>query len=148
MVYEWAIKDTKLDPNIAGAVCEELEKTGEVTPKRLLDASRPEDAPLHGEFEWDDSIAAEKYRTGQARHIITNLKITTTEAGSTKAYVSLEHSPYKESKGYESILKVMSDEDKRKQLLNNARYDMKMFKAKYQSLKELAKVFDAMNEVM
>ena len=55
MVYKW--KDAariKSDAQTAGEICEKLEKNGGLTAKRLVDESRPEDAPLHKEFEWND----------------------------------------------------------------------------------------------
>lgn len=52
MVYEWKITGIcKVDANIAGAVCEELKNTVGLTRENLVNASRPEDAPLHDEFE-------------------------------------------------------------------------------------------------
>jgi hypothetical protein len=63
MVYKW--KDAarlKTDAQTAGEICEKLEKNGGLTAKRLADESRPEDAPLHKEFEWNDATAAEAYR--------------------------------------------------------------------------------------
>lgn len=43
---------------------------GDLTPRAVVDESRPEDAPLHPAFEWDDAKAADEYRLGQARSII------------------------------------------------------------------------------
>ena len=43
----------------------DLYQQGKTTAKDLVDASRPEEAPLHKLFEWNDSIAAEKYREEQ-----------------------------------------------------------------------------------
>ena len=67
----------KADPNIAAKVFEELSESVGLTPESLLDASRDEDAPLHKEFEWDDSVAAEKYRVTQAGHLIRSIVIQT-----------------------------------------------------------------------
>ena len=52
--YTWlAGSRHKVDAEVAGRVCEELERNGGLTAERLVEASRPEDAPLHKEFEWD-----------------------------------------------------------------------------------------------
>lgn len=76
MIYQWKPGSRfKVDANTAGAVCGQLEAAGNLSAKSLLDASRPEDAPLHSEFEWNDSIAAEKFREGQARNIINHLVV-------------------------------------------------------------------------
>lgn len=52
---------------------------GHLTPRAVVDASRPSDALLHHEFEWDDSVAAERHREEQARNIIRSIKIETVE---------------------------------------------------------------------
>ena len=40
----------KTDAQTVGEICEKLERNGGLTAKRLVDESRPEDAPLHKEF--------------------------------------------------------------------------------------------------
>lgn len=58
----------------AVTAAEELDRIraarGELTAAAVLDESRPEDAPLHAAFEWDDSKAAEHYRLQQSRQLI------------------------------------------------------------------------------
>lgn len=49
---------------------------GVLTPEAVLDFARPDDSPLHSYFEWDDSVAAEKYRYRQAQGLITKVKVT------------------------------------------------------------------------
>lgn len=41
-----------------------------LTPEMLLDAARDEDHPLHASFEWDDGVAANKWRLEQAGRMI------------------------------------------------------------------------------
>ena len=66
----------KVSAELAGQVCQSLSDSPEgLTAKRLVDVSRDESAPLHAEFEWDDSVAGEKYREEQARKIIQHLII-------------------------------------------------------------------------
>ena len=47
-----------------------IESTIGLTPANVVDVSRPENAPLHRVFLWDDSAAAEKYRQHQAQGLI------------------------------------------------------------------------------
>ena len=139
MVYEWKQNIYKTDAQIAGEVCEELEKTVGLTSQTLLDASRPDDAPLHNEFEWNDSKAAEKYREEQARHIICNLSVVSEVTEPTRAFVTL-HTKVGEKSNYEPVIEVMKDGDKQKQLLEQAKRELGFFKTKYQTLIELAGV--------
>ena len=44
-----------------------------VSPDNLLEESRPAGAVLHGLFEWDDTVAAEKFRAEQARTCVVHI---------------------------------------------------------------------------
>ncbi|NBW16380.1 MAG: hypothetical protein EBR82_51210 [Caulobacteraceae bacterium] len=46
-----------------------------VTPTAVVNAARPDDAPLHPAFEWDDAIAAEAHREHQARYLIRSVTV-------------------------------------------------------------------------
>ena len=67
---------TGIDPQVAG---EQLDliytRHNELTASLVVDAARPEDAPLHPGFEWNDSIAAERHREHQARNLIRSVQI-------------------------------------------------------------------------
>lgn len=52
------------------------EEHGHLTPELVVDAARPEHSPLHDLFEWDDSVAGERWRREQARHLIIQCRVT------------------------------------------------------------------------
>lgn len=62
-----------------GTLREELqalyETQGELTPIMVVDVARDPAHPLHTRFEWDDSVAGEKYRRHQARQLIRSVRI-------------------------------------------------------------------------
>ena len=149
MVYKWKNFSYKTSANVAGEVCEELDRTVGLTPENLVDASRPEDAPLHSEFEWDDQVAAEEFRRTQARQMICNLSIVIEEKEMepVRAFFSLQNGFRKNTGTYESTIVILSDEEKRRKLFFNAARDMEAFKNKYQMLTELAEVFEAIDNV-
>ena len=60
---------------------------GELTAPLVVDESRPEEAPLHPAFEWDDAVAAERHREHQARNIIRSVKVITEDKPSEPVYV-------------------------------------------------------------
>ena len=145
MVYKW--KDAariKSDAQTAGEICEKLEKNGGLTAKRLVDESRPEDAPLHKEFEWDDATAAEAYREEQARYIIRSLIVQPEES---KREVVRAFFPMAEQKVFESLPVILSDAKKTSALLDMALRELKAFELKYSTLSQLAPVFGAIKEV-
>lgn len=137
MTYEWKTGYYKTSADVAGSVCKELENTVGLTAKNLVDASRPEDAPLHKEFEWRDDIAAEKFREQQARVLISNLVVITEETAPVRAYISINSA----GQSYESIEVVLKDEDKRMQMFARALGELDCFKRKYANLKEFSGVF-------
>ena len=49
---------------------------GELTPSQLLEDARKVRSPIHKFFDWDDSEAAEKWRTHQARQLISSVVVT------------------------------------------------------------------------
>ncbi len=146
MVYKWKpASQIKCDAQKAGEVCEKLEKTVGLTAKNLLDASRPEDAPLHGEFEWDDTKAAEAYRETQASYIIRMLCVAPEEEQKepVRAYFVTAT-----AKVYESVNVIMHDEDRRSALLETALKELESFRRKYSALSELSEVFAAIDKTL
>ena len=150
MVYQYKVKGLHKAPaQVAGEICEMLERSENgLTPKTLLDASRDVNAPLHGEFEWDDCEAAERYREHQASGIIRNLYIIPTEhtaIENTRAFVNV-HSETKHGR-YHNIRVVMDDEAMREKLFASAKRDMQSFIEKYKALECLSGVIAEMKLV-
>ena len=133
----------KVSAQVAGEECERLESEGRLTPQALVDESRPEDAPLHGCFEWDDTVAAEKWRQAQAAYIIRSVEVTVEESAEpVRAFVATISD---ESREYRSVGYVLRRADSREALLDSARRDLLAFRRKYQTLHELADVIAAID---
>jgi len=88
----------------------------------VLDEAKDESSPLHGHFEWDDSVAAEAHRRYQARVLIQRCKITVVESEPTtiRAFVSLQ-SDREAGGGYRMTTKVMDDAALREELMHDIR---------------------------
>ena len=77
-----------------------------LTPQVVVDESRPEDAPLHPAFEWDDSLAGERYRHIQARDLIKTVEViqpTNAVPEPEPAYVNVN----KSTRRYEPLTEVV-----------------------------------------
>lgn len=147
MVYEWKTgSQHRTDANTAGAVCEHLEASGNLTAKSLLDVSRPEDAPLHSEFEWNDSVAAEKFREDQARGIIRHLTIRL-DANPSEPVRSFFTVAQAGAKSYTSIETILTQNGLRDSLLHQAIKEMDAFQRKFNTLSELVGIFEAAAKV-
>lgn len=141
MTYQW--KTPYLMPVDAQKAGEELDrifsKIGALDPSSVVDESRPATAPLHPCFEWDDAIAAEKYRETQASCIIRNITVVSENSeqpNEVRAFVHVQ-------KTYQPIRIVLSDEEKMAEMLQNAVRELRSFQDKYKSLKALEPVFNA-----
>ncbi len=135
-MYAWkAGARMKVSAEVAGNVCAKLEQEGGLTAKRLVDVSRPEEAPLHGEFEWDDSAAAEKYRETQARDIMGHLIIVSEDkpAEPIRAYFNISEGDPK----YYSASVVVSEADKYEQLKQRVIRELVAIQKRYAMVKGL-----------
>ena len=119
-----------------------------VTAKELLDASRDENAPLHICFEWDDAIAAEHYRTDQARKIIKSVVVTTIKDDEppriVPVFLNVADKPKAQGQ-YAAYDIAFARGDWRDNVLHCALLELQAFQRKYSNLQELAAVFEAIN---
>lgn len=164
MKYAWK-RGThhKVSADTAAKVCEDLEAEGRLTANDLVDVSRPEDAPLHSEFEWADDIAAEKWRCHQARNIINSIVIVCNEVAAKETKLEINTGSEVNtvsgdtvrkffnvrisSPQYDSIEAISMDQEKKELLMEQAKKDMDAFERKYSMLMELMPVFEAMSAV-
>lgn len=149
MVYQWKpMSFVKADPQAAGTQMEYLEQNGGLTAARLLDANREVGTPLHDEFEWDDSVAAEKFRENQASYLIRHITVTetthSTEPVAVRAFVKVVEN---DAPVYANFARVLSDAELRSQMLNRAKSELAAFATKYETLEELSALFPIIKEV-
>lgn len=79
--YQWLQRfKAPISAEVAAAEFQRIEHSGTgLTPRAVVDASRPEHAPLHSLFEWDNERAADKWRLDQARQAISSLRVVVRE---------------------------------------------------------------------
>lgn len=146
-IYRWkAGSRMSGDPQKIGAICERLDRKGNLTPKALVDEGRKPKSPLHGCFEWDDTVAAEKYREVQAGYIIRSIEVEVKGiAEPTRAFVSVTSEGG--GKTYMGVEVAMAHEETRDDVLSAALSELRAFERKYAQLEELANVIDAIRQV-
>lgn len=132
----------KVDPVVAYNTIQELHEQGRSDARGIVDASRPVNAPLHPCFEWDDSIAAEKYREEQARLICRSIIIVPEEREEMKPVRAFFNIETQRNTPYEPTVVIMECPDKRERLLNAAKRELESFAAKYSCLQELDGVIE------
>jgi hypothetical protein len=149
--YRWKTYHfDKFDADVIGQHLEGLVKTHELTPHLVVQDARNHDSPIHGCFEWDDSVAAEKHREATAGALMRSLVIVTIRGD--------EHDDVKEplfvnvkvheTKQYVRAEKALEDPELREQILERAYRELQSFQQKYERLKELARVISAIKNAM
>lgn len=123
---------------------------GELTPPNIVQAARDPTSTLHPFFEWDGRKAAQEYRLEQARRLIRAV-IYTPEGSEhdTRIYVHVidrvvEKDPRPK---YVSFEKALQDPALYVQVLEQAKREARAFREKYAVLKELVKVFVAIDRL-
>lgn len=117
-----------------------LEEHGEITPELVVDAARPADSPIHSQFEWDDSVAAEAHRRGQARKLIRKVRVVygvdpEGRDKSVRAFVSVRQ-PDTPRPSYRPTEEVLQDPISRALLLREFQRDWLRFKARWEHVQE------------
>lgn len=144
MVYEWKSGSRiRADAQTAGEICQRLEREGRLSARDLLDESRPEDAPLHGEFEWNDGKAAENWREHQARHIIGSILVIPEKSEPVRGFFKIESC----GNQYESIQTILASADKTKDLFAEALKELRQIEGKYKAIERLSGVWEAIEAV-
>lgn len=131
----------------AQLVAEEIVSIGEkATPIQILDKARNPETELHKCFEWDDSIAAEKYRLSQARKVVCNLVIRETVKEESPP-IRFFYQP-KNGSGYHTTQIIYKDPDKYQALLASVLRELVSIRNKHSNLAELDGVFAAIDEAV
>lgn len=142
-------------PEVAYRELERIRKDndGNLELAEIVRQSKPKDAPLHNEFEWNNARAADKYRLQQARYIARSIEVVRPEAPTvqSRAYEVVEVTQKAEEKSkkvYKPVEDILSDPIARDDLIAQAIKDAHAYKRRYHALSELSKVFHAMDEFM
>jgi hypothetical protein len=123
-------------------------RDGGLTPQSVVAAAEPEDSPLHGLFEWDDSVAGPLYREQQAKSYIRAVAIVLPDPNGgepmrVRAFVSLPRDRGEGGAGYRRTTEVMEHEEMRRELLSSAIAEYKSYRTKYRYLQAMADFFRA-----
>lgn len=113
-----------------------------LAPDVLAVAENPSSA-LHWAFTWDDTKASRLYRLQQAGALIrTAVSILASKSEPVRTYVSLEQDR-RNGGGYRATAEVLTEEESRARLLDDALRALRALERRYQCLQELAAVFAA-----
>lgn len=123
----------------------QYQKHGELTPQIVVDEARPETAPLHNRFEWNDVLAGEAYRRVQAAELIRSVRITfsdnkTGERRSVRGFHSLRQAGDSDRGGYAPTEEILQDDLATKLLLRELKREIADLRKKYGHLEEFVTI--------
>ncbi len=126
-----------------------LERTGELTPDRVLEDAKDPRSPLHKYFMWNDKNAAIKYRISQASYLLRAIaikivgprgEITETRAFHNVAIPMFENDEEYSIRVYKSSRSVFDDDDLKAQVVAQALEYLEGWKDRYERYSELSGV--------
>jgi len=133
----------------AKIVYEEIQSIGEsYTPHEILEYAREnEDSELHKCFEWDDTVAAEKWRVHTARLICCSLKVVVIrEEKEPVAFRLIQND--KGEKAYKPVTLTVRNNDEYSRLLKQAKAELAAFRKRFKSIVELEAVIDEIDRLL
>ena len=131
--YSW--KSIGFNAN-AQKVGEELENIVDLSNKNVLDYAKNNiNSELHKCFEWDDTIAGEKYRLVQATRLISSISFVIQEEPikKQKVYFSIK-TEEEDLRKFESIKDILEDDEKYYALCNKMKRELENCKNNYNDL--------------
>ena len=153
-----------------GEFLEDMDDRGiAITSQSFLDESRPEEAPTHKIFTWDDLLAAENWRLHESKNLLNHLECTyvvTREEDrvvevqveevsedimnmpiKSIAYVNVNPKGFGKKAHFVPMEQAMNNKEMRNQVLDNALMELRQFRKKYAMMKELSVVFQSIDIV-
>ena len=117
------------------------------TSEQVLTLAKDPGTELHKCFEWDDSVAAEKWRLEQARQVCRSFVVQIeTEKTKPTVYRLVQHDS--EDRVYRPVTFTVRNEDMYSSLLKQAKDELAAFKRRYKSITELETVIEEIDRVL
>lgn len=134
--YSWKNTGFSANAQLVGEELEKLESAGELTADEVLEfAKNNPDSETYKCFEWNDSVAGEKYRRYQASHIMTSISVTIkSEPKETqRVYLNIKSS-IDNSRKFKNVKEVLKNDKEYQQVLDNAKQAFIRTKEQYELL--------------
>lgn len=148
--YQWKMASIfkDIDVDLAVKEFEKIEqKYGALTPANIVESAKSRKSILHPAFEWDDTIAAEKFRLQQARIIINNVEvIIVSDSGTTEIAVFEMVNVEESGRQYKHIQTLTFNEIE--QVKNNTLAALTQLSNKLKVYKQFNKVLEHLQEAI
>lgn len=153
---------SKKDAVLYGAELTRLAEAGLGKPEDWPVAARSADSPLHRYFTWDNEVAGDKWRVQEARQLKSSIILLTQKPnggeitrGPILFSIQSRSSEDGPERSYQTYRMVAQDEDKVRQVIQEARKSLDSWAARYESYRKLfpefgqkyVPVFDAIEQI-
>ena len=147
MVYKWAQNyHSSADPAKVAAELEEIRRrsAGVIVTEVVLEEARNETTELHLCFEWQDDLAAEKFRMIQARTVVNSLRVVMEDASDNqepaRIYINVPSSDATHTNHYVLRQEAVCREETRGFVIARAVQELQNWTQKYGDLEEFAEI--------
>ena len=159
--YEWSKKfnaeirgvtlNDQPDASEVGAVLNSIQKKdGGISPEALVKVSKPKRSKTHGMFEWDDTIAGERYRLEQARLAIRSIAVVVhvPENGDKqiRAFSSIKQE--EGGRAYVNTVDAMQERETTDALLQDCLNSLLRFRKRWADLAAVAEALKPLDEAV
>ena len=143
---------TAVKAQIAGDALDDLfeKNDGVVVPATVVRAAKPKRSPIHNCFEWDNNVAAHKYREVQAGYLLRSIVVVheqddeDVEPMLIRAFVSVES---EEGRYYTTINRAFSNDEIYDNVEHQAYEDYMALYHKYKNIKLFRKVNKELDKI-
>lgn len=126
---------------LAAELVKVRKRSGALTPESVVEAAADPDHPLHSQFNWDDTEAADAWRRQQARILIARVRVVvarTTTRGVREVEVRGMASVLSgEVRQYVPVSEIKADPLLAKQVLDQIRAEIAAMRRKYSAYEGL-----------
>ena len=149
--YQWRPGSRfRVPARVAGPEIRRIEKVvlsegRELTPRDVVDAARSEDSPIHRLFEWDDTVAADRWRLHQARQVLRCIEIRQVDPrdkAETMAPIYVHATqPGTDQPIYAETRRLLTDDELQEAALDEAARLLEGVRTRFARLKQLSTLF-------
>lgn len=150
---------TDADARVIGPEIERLAVQGKSVPRHIVEAASDPKSPLHNYFEWQDDVAAQKFREHQARLMVASVVVRVVdnsgEEKSIRAFhsakiVSIDAAEAKrgpKQHPYVTIDAVRENKEMADSVIHEALRQLVLWKAKYSTYRSIFREFKQFDSV-
>jgi hypothetical protein len=140
----------KADPQKIGEALAKIRKRtkGRCNSKSVLDAARDQSNYLNRFFDWEDSVAGEKWRQEQARQLVSSIDIVETHKGKERALPAFVSINQRGGHSYHPIGEVLGSAELQIIALRQAEADFESYSKRLMRFADIANAIRAVRDLI